>query len=42
MTKTIQKIEGAAKEVAAEIPGDKNLQDEGKQERRTAATDRER
>jgi uncharacterized protein YjbJ (UPF0337 family) len=37
MAKTLQNLKGAAKEVAAEILGDQNLQDEGKWDRREAA-----
>lgn len=41
MTKTIQKVKGTAKEIAAEILGDKDLQDEGKRDRRDADSDKE-
>jgi len=34
MAKAPQKMKGAIKEVAAEILGDQNLQDEGKRDRR--------
>lgn len=37
MAKAPQKMKGAIKEVAAEILGDQNLQDEGKRDRRDAS-----
>ena len=41
MAKTFQKIKGAAKEVAAEIIGDQNLQEEGRRDRLDAADRKE-
>lgn len=41
MAKTLQNLKGAAKEVAAEILGDQNLQDEGKRDRRDSADRKE-
>jgi len=37
MAKAAQKMKGAIKEVAAEILGDQNLQDEGRRDRRDAS-----